>query len=87
MEYIIGFCGFFLFFFITSGTEFNNSITKEVFKLEGIQQNMSNTYHPQTNGDYLAIIQILLFLINLLIQTWIKMCRNLNIFYSSIHTA
>ena len=33
-----------------SGTEFNNAVVDELFKLSGVKHHISSAYHPQMNG-------------------------------------
>ena len=33
------------------GTEFNNAVVDERFKLSGTKHKISSSYHPETNGD------------------------------------
>ena len=36
-----------------AGSEFNNSIMKELFRVTGIVHKPMSSYHPQGNGKYL----------------------------------
>ena len=38
---------------VLSGSEFNNVVMKELFKLTGIQQILSSPYHLQSNSEYI----------------------------------
>ena len=33
------------------GTQFVNAFIRELFRLEGVEQNLSTAYHPQTDGQ------------------------------------
>ena len=32
------------------GSEFNNAVVDELFRLSGVKHSISSSYHPQTNG-------------------------------------
>ena len=49
----------FQFFKLFLGSEFNNAITEELFKLTGIKHKPTSSYHPQGNGIILLYIKTL----------------------------
>ena len=36
--------------FFGVGSEFNNAVVDELFRMSGVKHRISSSYHPQTNG-------------------------------------
>ena len=54
-----------LLIFFCVGSEFNNAVVDELFRLSGVKHCISSSYHPQTNGKNNTIVLCSLNLVTL----------------------